>query len=52
MKAQVLPVDRILESIMKYDRFVFVTGAGISAPSGIPTFRGKGGYWTSYLHGG
>jgi NAD-dependent deacetylase len=26
-------------------RVLAVTGAGISAESGIPTFRGKGGYW-------
>ncbi len=25
---------------------VFLTGAGVSAASGIPTFRGKEGYWT------
>ena len=25
--------------------FVFLTGAGISAESGIPTFRGEEGYW-------
>jgi NAD-dependent deacetylase len=25
---------------------VFVTGAGVSAGSGIPTFRGEEGYWT------
>ena len=25
---------------------VFLTGAGISAESGVPTFRGEEGYWT------
>lgn len=29
-------------------RFVFVTGAGMSKESGIPTFRGKDGYWRRY----
>ena len=26
-------------------RFLVITGAGVSAESGIPTFRGKDGYW-------
>jgi NAD-dependent SIR2 family protein deacetylase len=26
-------------------RILVITGAGVSAESGIPTFRGKGGYW-------
>ncbi len=28
------------------ESLVFLTGAGISAESGVPTFRGKEGYWT------
>ncbi|XP_064616170.1 NAD-dependent protein deacylase-like [Liolophura sinensis] len=27
---------------------VVLTGAGVSAESGIPTFRGEGGYWRKY----
>lgn len=28
---------------------VFLTGAGVSAESGIPTFRGAGGLWRTYV---
>lgn len=31
-----------------YPNIVFLTGAGISAPSGIPVFRGSGGLWNNY----
>jgi NAD-dependent deacetylase len=30
------------------DTVVVVTGAGISADSGVPTFRGRGGLWRDY----
>jgi NAD-dependent protein deacetylase/lipoamidase len=32
----------------KYKNVVFFTGAGMSAESGVPTYRGKGGTWTEY----
>ncbi|MBX3260836.1 MAG: NAD-dependent deacylase [Labilithrix sp.] len=31
-----------------FERIVFFTGAGMSAESGIPTYRGKGGVWAEY----
>jgi NAD-dependent SIR2 family protein deacetylase len=30
------------------NRVVVLTGAGISAESGVPTFRGTGGLWRNY----
>ena len=30
------------------ERVVAMTGAGISAESGVPTFRGHGGLWRNY----
>ena len=43
--------ERILEqlktSIKNNKKISFLVGAGISADSGIPTFRGKDGYWVS-----
>jgi NAD-dependent deacetylase len=31
-----------------YKHIVFFTGAGMSAESGVPTYRGSGGIWKSY----
>lgn len=33
-----------------FQRIVFFTGAGMSAESGVPTFRGKGGIWSQYRY--
>lgn len=32
----------------KYKTIVFFTGAGMSAESGVPTYRGRGGVWSKY----
>lgn len=37
--------DILLKKLETSDRILFFTGAGISAESGIDTFRGKGGLW-------
>ena len=40
--------ESIEEKIKEFQKVVFVTGAGISQESGIPTFRGKDGLWRNY----
>jgi NAD-dependent deacetylase len=39
---------RYLEHALNRGKTVCFTGSGISAESGIPTFRGKGGLWERY----
>ncbi|CAG0880458.1 unnamed protein product [Darwinula stevensoni] len=36
------------EVFQKSQKVVVLTGAGVSAESGVPTFRGPGGYWRMY----
>ncbi|HUI41064.1 MAG TPA: NAD-dependent deacylase [Terriglobia bacterium] len=42
------PVDDLRAAIQRSRAILALTGAGISAESGIPTFRGPGGLWRSY----
>ena len=37
------PID-----LRQFERVVFFTGAGMSAESGVPTYRGSGGIWSEY----
>lgn len=39
------PID-----LRKFSRIVFFTGAGMSAESGVPTYRGRGGIWHQYRY--
>ncbi len=40
--------ELVKDHIKDIKKIVFVTGAGISQESGIPTFRGKDGLWRNY----
>src|SRR2546421_5353173 len=44
------PLEKALDAIRRRPprRIVFFTGAGVSADSGIPTFRGAGGLWRNF----
>jgi len=42
------PIERAAELLASARQGVALTGAGVSAESGIPTFRGEGGLWTKY----
>jgi len=43
-----MTVERAAELLSASQHAVALTGAGVSAESGIPTFRGEGGLWTKY----
>jgi len=41
-------IEKVKEEIARADRVAVLTGAGISAESGVPTFRGADGLWKNY----
>ncbi|KAI9063773.1 DHS-like NAD/FAD-binding domain-containing protein [Trametes sanguinea] len=41
-------IEAFREVLRNAKRVVVVAGAGLSAASGIPTFRGRGGYWRKH----
>jgi NAD-dependent SIR2 family protein deacetylase len=46
--AATLSVDWFVLAISSTDRVFILTGAGVSAESGIPMFRGVNGFWRNY----
>ena len=41
-------MDNFHFSPSTFKNIVFFTGAGMSAESGVPTYRGRGGIWNEY----
>ncbi|MFW6160104.1 MAG: SIR2 family NAD-dependent protein deacylase [Acidobacteriota bacterium] len=41
-------IDQIIPYLSQVNKVTVLTGAGISAESGIPTFRGENGLWKKY----
>ncbi len=41
-------IDTLKKWVAESENIVVFTGAGVSAESGIPTYRGEGGYWDKY----
>lgn len=41
-------MDSLRKLLQKANAIVILTGAGVSAESGVPTFRGAGGLWRTY----
>src|SRR5579883_510902 len=41
-------MDALVDALAAAKAVFVLTGAGISAESGLPTFRGAGGYWESH----
>ncbi len=44
------PIKPTIPDWQRYSRIVLFTGAGLSAESGVPTYRGAGGIWREYRY--
>ncbi|MGE3957459.1 MAG: NAD-dependent deacetylase [Vicinamibacterales bacterium] len=42
------PIETLAERLRTAHRVTVLTGAGVSAASGVPTFRGAGGLWRNF----
>ena len=40
--------DKLIQTLLRAEKVVAFTGAGISAESGVPTFRGNDGIWAKF----
>lgn len=49
METVIADLDQVAAKLRQAKRVLFVTGAGISADSGLPTYRGVGGLYNSGL---
>ena len=41
-------MSKFREVFSKAKKIVVLSGAGMSAESGVPTFRGEGGFWRKF----
>lgn len=41
-------MKHLLDRLTTHARITVITGAGVSAASGVPTFRGAGGLWKNF----
>jgi NAD-dependent deacetylase sirtuin 5 len=43
-------MKEFLEVVSKAKHIAVITGAGVSAESGVPTFKGDGGQWKTWQY--
>lgn len=46
------PIQRVAEALRQAERILIITGAGLSADSGLPTYRGVGGLYNGNTEDG